>query len=143
MTIRPFIPADANPIIKLIQLNLRTVNSKDYPLKIMEELARTYTESTLIQTANQHHTWVYLYNDIPIGTITLIKNGRICNLFVHPEHHLQGVGKSLLKFLEKFAQENRFQTLTVEPSITARLFYQKMGYTPISQTDRIWKKRAV
>ncbi len=60
-----------------------------------------------------------------------ITKGRILELFVQEKHRGQGIGKELMKELEKFFIENGCKIINVEvfaPNQSAYNFYKNLGY---------------
>lgn len=56
---------------------------------------------------------------------------QIKGLFVDPEHHRKGAGRSLMNHLEKTASELGAKSLTVHATLNAVEFYRKCGFDPL------------
>lgn len=95
-----FSATDADKICLLLKRNFLEVNSQDYPLEQIEQLAAEYCSE---QTAYAH-TYVTELDNKGIGTGTICsfrdsqKESIILSLFIHPEFHSQGI---IMKHLEQ------------------------------------------
>lgn len=63
-----------------------------------------------------------------VGFAALGRFGIIGALYTHPQWIRQGIGRTLLKTLEREAVHRRVRVLTVAASLTAVPFYQACGY---------------
>jgi len=73
-----------------------------------------------------------LVNGQPVGTGRILLDGHIGRLAVLQAHRKQGYGKKILDHLELIAQENELTEVFLNAQITAIPFYEKRGYTIIS-----------
>ena len=75
-------------------------------------------------------------NNIPVATARLIKiNDTICKIqrmSVLNKYRDKGYAKELLFFLENCAKEYKFKIIELDSSLKAVGFYEKYGYTRIS-----------
>lgn len=71
-------------------------------------------------------------NEKIIGSVRAYKETRICKigrLIVHPDFQNKGLGKLLMKRIEKeFSEVNRYELFTGHRSEKNLKFYQKIGY---------------
>ena len=133
MFIRKFKKEDADIISKLIERNLMEVNIKDYPREHMIEFASYYNPETVKKTAQEGHMYVACENEkiIGCGAIKPFNSENesiIVAFFILPEYHGKGVGKSLIKELEKDEIFLRAERIQVDASLSSNIFYKKMGY---------------
>jgi predicted GNAT family N-acyltransferase len=68
----------------------------------------------------------------PIGTGRILLDGHIGRLAVLQAHRKQGYGNKMLDHLELIAQENELTEVFLNAQVTAIPFYEKRGYTVIS-----------
>jgi predicted GNAT family N-acyltransferase len=68
----------------------------------------------------------------PVGTGRIILDGHIGRLAVLQAHRKQGYGNKILDHLELIAKENDLTQVFLNAQITAIPFYEKRGYTIIS-----------
>lgn len=126
----------ADEISNIITRNLLEVNVKDYGLEFSKKHAEEFTVNKIRENfKNRAKVYVALENSNIIGTAGIDKswyndNGEywILSVFVKPENHSEGIGKSLIYKLEEYAKEINARKLVVPASITACGFYHKLGY---------------
>jgi len=68
----------------------------------------------------------------PVGTGRILLDGHIGRLAVLKAHRKQGYGNKILDHLELIAQENELTEVFLNAQVTAITFYEKRGYTVIS-----------
>ena len=66
--------------------------------------------------------------DRVVGFSDVSKNGHIDMLYVPPDFARRGIARALMAFLEKQARSNSAQQLTANVSITARPFFEAVGF---------------
>lgn len=75
-----------------------------------------------------------------IGFASVSKEGLLHSLFTDHRHLRQGVAKALLEKTEEFARKNGITVITSEVSVTAKPFFEQMGFTVIKEQERKAKK---
>jgi len=132
---REFQNEDAEAVSNLIRRNLLEVNSKDYSQKEIERLHRSFSPKKVISLSNKRDMIVAEEKGEIFGTASLGNYGTddepewtLYTVFVLPEYHNRGIGKNLVKEVEKMAVEKGGVELTVPASITAHDFYINLGY---------------
>jgi len=78
------------------------------------------------QILKKNKVWVVEENDRVIAFMAM-ENEFIDQLFVHPDHWRQGVGKALLDFARKQSPEHLW-LYTLQVNVNARAFYEKNGF---------------
>ena len=124
-----------NEISNLIIQDLINVNSKDYGMERVEEMAQDFTVEKLQKTFNNRKkVFIALLDEKVVGTAGLEKSWYsddeywILTVFVKPENHGQGIGSELIKKIEEYAHTLPIKKLIIPESITAHGFYYKLGY---------------
>ena len=74
-----------------------------------------------------------LVDGLPVGTGRILLDGHIGRLAVLQAHRKQGYGNKILDHLELIAQENELDEVFLNAQIAAIPFYEKRGYTIISE----------
>lgn len=141
MLIRRFEHADARNVAELINRNFFEVNIKDYT---KEELnARAFDEEKVRTVAGYAHMYVWCADSeivgcadseiVGCGAISSywgsLEESILLTIFVKPELHKKGIGKSIIKTLEQDELFLRAKRIEIPASKTACEFYQKMGYS--------------
>ena len=134
LIIRKFNEADALSVRNLIVRNFLEVNSKDYGLKAMQELASVYDENKVLQIANYAHMYVFEMENTIVGTGAISSywgsetESILLTIFVLPEYHGMGIGSKIIETLEQDELFTRAKRIEIPASITATEFYRKFGY---------------
>lgn len=137
MQIQLFQNAQAEAVSHLIRRNLREVSSRDYSNTFIEDLVAYFSPERLREKAKEQHILVAVDDgDEIVGTAALANFGSaeapdyyIVSVFVLPEWHRKRVGTRLMQAVEAQARMFYAQRITVRAAISAKGFYQKLGYT--------------
>jgi GNAT superfamily N-acetyltransferase len=130
ITVRRFEREDAGAVSRLILDNLMLVNIHDYGEAAVQNLARFYTPQLLLEYAQQGESYVAVQGSNILGTATLEQN-RVRNVFVRMTYHQQGVGRILMRHIEKTARQQGKACLVLQANTGAVGFYQKLGYVQV------------
>ena len=135
MKIERFQDFEADAVSSLIRRNLIEVNSRDYPEDIIRSLVEYFAPETILENAQSQCTLVAIQDGEVVGTASLANFGSAespnyyaVSVFVLPELHGQDIGTQLVEAVESKAWELEAEKITVRASITAKGFYQKLGY---------------
>ena len=132
--VRKFQKADAEEVQELIVRNFLEVNSKDYGIKAMQELAVNYGIDKILQIASYAHMYVFELDDriVGVGTISSFWGSEtesiLLTIFVLPELHGNGIGRIIMQTLGQDELYLRADRIEIPSSITATEFYRKFGY---------------
>jgi len=134
ISIRRFNEEDAEEVSYLVQRNMLEVNSKDYGLEATTKLAGQYTAEKILQTAGYAHMYVFEWKEqiVGVGAISSFWGSEtesiLLTIFVLPELHGKGIGRTIINTLEKDELFTRSSRIEIPASITATDFYRKLGY---------------
>jgi len=134
MEIRRFKNGDAAQVSDLVCRNFIEINSKDYPISEMQTLAKIYDAEKILSIASYAHTYIVCDEERIIGTGSISSywgsetESILLTIFVLPEYHLRGIGRKIVETLENDDLFLRAQRIEIPASITACVFYEKMGY---------------
>ncbi len=133
MELRRFKKADTKALCDIYYDTIHNVNCVDYTRDELEAWApsNAYDEQSHEKDAKRWHKimpFVVAQHGGAIGFAELLEDGRINCFFVHHEHHGKGVGKMLLKACEEEARRLTYERLSAQVSITAKPFFEKMGF---------------
>jgi GNAT superfamily N-acetyltransferase len=135
MRIEQFQDAQAEAVSNLIRRNLLEVNSKDYAEGVINSLAAYFSPATLLKNSQSQTIFVAMQDGEVIGTASLDNFGTAerpeyyaVAVFVLPESQRQGIGLRLMEAVELKARELGAEKVTLRAAITAKGFYQKLGY---------------
>ncbi|MDN6968247.1 GNAT family N-acetyltransferase [Oenococcus sp. UCMA 17063] len=142
---RSFKNSDAKEVANLVAKTMLTTNIKDYSKEYLENDLKKLTAKDFIKRAEHFHCYVFI--DDPTNKIVAVgsigaywgkKNeSSLFNIFVLPEYQGQGVGRKIIKVLERDTYFKRAKRIEIPASITSLKFYQKMGYSFKNGIDKI------
>lgn len=123
---------DLMEIHALIQENLESVNSKDYPDAVIAFMKAYYSEANLQKWFEERPLFlVYLEADEVMGTV-MLDGHEVKGLYVKQTCHSKGVGRQLMAALEASAH---VEELILYASLTAHEFYESVGYKTIKKVN--------
>ena len=126
-TIRKATVADAAQLSGLIRQTIRVSNAKDYDCQSIDLICASFSPERVVERIENEHILLCLSDSQLIGTIGL-RGDYLRSLFVEPDHQGRGFGKELVARIEEIARNTGHSTLMVESSITARQFYEFLGF---------------
>lgn len=137
MILRKYESDDCLKLLKLFYSTVRTVNKKDYDDKQISVWAPdNYIEEKYDiwqKSLAENFTIIAEINGDIIGFGDIEKGGYLNRLFIHKDYQNKGIASSILKELEKYAEKICIHTIITEASITAKPFFEKMGYSLIKE----------
>ena len=134
MKIRSFHPKDADQIAQLFHQTIREINVRDYSSSQVKAWApddlyfRNWAE-----VCSNRFTFVADLEDAIAGFAELESNGHIDCFYCHKDYQRCGVGRHLYEAIEQKAFELNLDRLYTEASITAKPFFQRMGFSVIKE----------
>ncbi len=132
--VRSFQTGDAEEVSALIVRTLRTVNSKDYPEKVIEANVLSHSPDVMIEQATNGHMYVVCDGARIVGCgavagyLGSVDESILLSFFVLPEYQGKGIGRMIMQTLEQDEYFLRAKRIEIHASITAVDFYRKMGY---------------
>jgi GNAT superfamily N-acetyltransferase len=135
LTIRPASVADVAALSDLIRRTVRLSNAGDYAAPVVELIAANHAPGKVAQRLVERDVFVCLDGPRIIGTIGLGRD-KLRSLFVEPGLQGKGIGARLVAHLEAHARAAGVVELRLASSITARGFYQRLGYRLIRFDER-------
>jgi len=134
-SIRAAAIADGKAISALIQRTVRETNSADYSPEVIELICSNFSPEKVISKMQKRDVFVYHRDHQCVGTVS-IEGDKLHSLFVKPGFQRQGIGTRLVMHLEQFAASKGLTELQLSSSITARPFYEHLGYLLIRFEER-------
>jgi N-acetylglutamate synthase-like GNAT family acetyltransferase len=133
--IRAATTSDATAICALVQDVVRTSNSRDYTQATIELICANFTRDKIIDKMAQRDVFVAVSEHGIVGTVSL-GNGKLHSMFVESRRQGEGIGRCLVKHLERHAVRSGLPALRLSSSITAKPFYGKQGYELVQFEER-------
>lgn len=125
--------ADSAGIIQAHIQSIRNVCSKDYnPEQIQAWAGRKFRVDLWNQTIDRDYVWVLVDDCEVLGFGHFAKMsedaGEVLGLYFVPEVIGKGMGKKLFQFMLEVARENHLKKINLHATITAKSFYQSLGF---------------
>jgi putative acetyltransferase len=139
MKIRLFQPQDAIQIARLFQETVRSINLRDYsPAQVQAWAPDDLNFRNWAEVPPDRQIYVAEEKGHILGFAEWETNGHIDCFYCHKDYRRRGVGRQLYGAIETRAIEQSITRLFTESSITAKPFFQRMGFTVITaqQVDR-------
>lgn len=134
MNIRLFHPQDAEQIAQLFHDTVRKINQRDYSLSQIQAWApdeiyfRNWAE-----ICSQRFTFVADQSGLIVGFGELESDGHIDCFYCHKNYQGCGIGRQIYQAIEQQALNLGLTRLFVEASITAKPFFQHLGFSVVQQ----------
>ena len=136
MFIREYKPDDCPLLAQLFYDTVHTVNARDYTKKQLDAWATGHVNlDEWNRSFLAHTTLVAVWDGVIAGFADMDKSGYLDRLYVHKDYQGIGVATALVKELERRVGQNNVACFETYASITARPFFEKLGYTV--QTENI------
>lgn len=137
MILRKYKSDDCLNLLKLFYDTVRTVNKKDYNNKQLSVWAPdNYIEEKYDiwqKSLSENFTIIAEINGEIAGFGDIEKTGYLNRLFIHKDYQHMGIASAIVKELEEYAEKICICTIITEASITAKPFFEKLGYTLIKE----------
>ncbi|AUV85967.1 GNAT family N-acetyltransferase [Vibrio campbellii] len=134
ITIRDFQEEDAPTLWALFFNTVRNVNRRDYTEQQVKAWAQEGFDSQLwLKKMISIQPFVAELNSVIVGYSDVQPSGLVDHFFCHHEYQGQGVGRSLMTHVLKQAEAKGLNRIYSEVSITARPFYEHMGFTVVNE----------
>ncbi|MBD2102339.1 GNAT family N-acetyltransferase [Leptolyngbya sp. FACHB-261] len=134
MEIRLFRPQDTEQVANLFHETVREVNSRDYS----SSQVRAWAPEDLYfrnwaAICSSRFTYIADEEGTVIGFGELEPDGHIDCFYCHKHYQQRGVGRKIYQAIETKAIELNLKRLFVEASITAKPFFQRIGFWVIKE----------
>ena len=131
MIIRGYLPSDCTQIAQLFYDTVHSVNAADYTSEQLDAWADGHVDLEAWDNSfREHFTLVECDGKEIVGFADMDENGYLDRLYVHRDYQRKGVASSLLREL---SQNVKTDEITTYASITARPFFEKMGYRVVRE----------
>ncbi|NJK60285.1 MAG: GNAT family N-acetyltransferase [Oscillatoriales cyanobacterium SM2_1_8] len=134
MEIRLFEARDAEQIAQLFHETVRKVNVRDYS----SNQVRAWAPDDIhfrdwVEVCSNRFTYVADDEGVIAGFGELEPNGHIDCFYCHKTYQRCGVGRQIYRAIEAKAVELSVSRLFIESSITAKPFFQRMGFSVVKE----------
>ena len=133
--VREFREGDLSSVQRLIPSTIDASYAGVYPGEAIEFFKDYHSEQQIVGDATAGYTVVAEYGTVMVGTGTLAGTN-IRRVFVHPRHQHRGIGKLIVRELERRARIEKSLTLDLEASLVSVRFWESLGFV-VQGEDRI------
>ncbi len=129
LKIRAATDADLEEMRRLFKETVRNIDIADYNENQKEVWASTIDDANLLKSKlATEHFFVAAKDDTLYGFASITDEGYIDFVYVHKDHQREGVAKKLYERLLELAKERHMTELTVKASVSARPFFEHLGF---------------
>ncbi|MDX2046189.1 MAG: GNAT family N-acetyltransferase [Chitinophagaceae bacterium] len=136
--IRRASPEDIDEITGIFRSTVLHVNRKDYneeQVKIWAQSADK-SEKFLARMNEQYFIVAEMENSI-CGFASFASDGYLDLMYVHKDCQGRGIANLLIKELERYAAEQKIHHIYSDASITAKPFFEKMGFVVVKKNSKM------
>jgi putative acetyltransferase len=129
MDIRRFDVRDSAAVLQLFKGTILSVNLGDYTKEQCEVWANSFSDIEVLKVRLEKSlTYIAEFDGKIVGFGNVNGFGEIDLLYVHKNFQGRGIASAILRKLETDAKSYGFAELATEASITARPFFESIGY---------------
>jgi len=138
LQIRKAEPEDALVLGPLVQRSIRASNAADYEPEIIELMCANFAPDKFLERMAVRDVFAAVQDGRMVGTISFsLARAKLYSLFIEPGLQRAGIGRRLVQHIEQHATSLGCTTLQLSASITARPFYERLGYAVIRFEERV------
>lgn len=120
---------DHETVRNITHSTIREIYTHYYPKGAVEFFLAHHNDAAIRRDIAENCVYLcYNAENVPVGTVT-INDNEINRLFVLPEYQGHGYGSELMKFAENIIFQ-KYDTISLSSSLSAKSIYLKYGYTP-------------
>lgn len=143
MLVRRFRSEDLSQIPELIKRAIIERDNHNYTPEQIALSSSYYTAEKFCHDLDKKAVYVCVDENKIVGTGTLY-NGEIMACFILPEYQGKGIGKEIVRILEKEAKDSGLEKVWLVSVLSAVKFYEKLGYVFVKEKmHRDWGKGIV
>lgn len=132
--VREYSPNDLEAVVLLFQRAVRDVASRDYsPAQVSAWAPEPPDLTAWTRRLGTGGIFICERNDQIAGFARVDDTGCLDLLYVHPEVQRQGVARELFDHVISWAVSRGIRHLNAEVSITARAFFESIGFRVVRQ----------
>jgi putative acetyltransferase len=136
MEIRKIRSGETGNIWRLFHDTVHRINQVDYSASELAVWAPDeYDEPRWVSRFIRTRPLVAMDGNFLLGFAELGDDGRIGLFYVHHAHQGEGVGRALMQRMKAEAASRGLSRLYCEASITARPFFERMGFVFLEQRE--------
>lgn len=140
MNFRRFQQSDLLQIVTLFYETVHSINRLDYTQAQVDAWAPINEKEAKMcawkDSLNRNITYVAEENEEVVGFSDMTYDGHLDRLYIHKNYQRQGIAAALVGILELEATKLNHTEIHTEASITAKTFFERMGYV-VMETQNV------
>lgn len=137
LAIRPFTAADAEETANLAQGVFDEHVAPSFGPEGIAEMHAHLQAQAIAERARTHTTLVAWDGSAAVGVLELEANSHVSMLFVRTSHMGRGIATELVTRAEAACRAAGSPAMTVNSSLVAQGFYQRLGFVASSEPQRV------
>ncbi|WP_182865132.1 GNAT family N-acetyltransferase [Rhodopirellula sp. JC639] len=134
ISLRELAPTDTDACLQLFHETVHRINVRDYSAEQVDAWAPVEIDSDRwADRFDDRFAYVAVEATRIVGFTDMTRQGHLDRLFVSADHQRRGIAGRLVERLFQDASDHEFHRITTEASITARPFFQSMGFEVVRE----------
>ena len=134
MVLKLYEKEDLPEVLSLFRETVHAVNAADYTPRQLDAWAPpTPDVEKWSASLAAHYTLLARENEKLLGFGDIDEEGRLDRLYVAAASLKRGIGRALCEALEKYASTKGVRRVSVCASLTAKPFFERMGYRTVRE----------
>ena len=134
--VRRYQPKDLESILQLFYDTVHQINQKDY-FPRYSLVSSTYDKERWEALLQKNYVVIVEINQEIVGFGDLNSECYLEHLFVHKDFQRQKIASTIVEIIEQRAIRLDMETIYTESSITARPFFERMGYEVLVEQNKL------
>jgi GNAT superfamily N-acetyltransferase len=134
---RPLDPADACAISTLVRQVFDEHVASSFDPEGVSEMHRHIAPEAIAERARTHETITVWQGTRAVGVIEVRDTDHISMLFVCTSHMGLGIATALVARAEEICRAAGRSAMTVHSSLGAQSFYERLGFVPTSEPQKV------
>jgi cystathionine beta-lyase/cystathionine gamma-synthase/predicted N-acetyltransferase YhbS len=135
--IRPFEPDNAEAVSALIREVFDEHVSGSFEPAGVAEMHQHVAPESIVERARSHRTLVAWEEGVVVGVVEVRGTSHVSMLFVRTSHMGQGIATALMARTIETCRSAGFPNMTVNASLNAQSFYERLGFEPADEPQKI------
>lgn len=136
--VRRYQSKDLESILQLFYDTVHQINQKDYsPQQLQAWAPKNHDKERWETLLQKNYVVIVEINQEIVGFGDLNSECYLEHLFVHKDFQRQKIASTIVEIIEQRAIRLDMETIYTESSITARPFFEKMGYEVLVEQNKL------
>lgn len=143
---------DKRRLQQLFYQAVHSVNTRDHTPEQLAAWAPAEADKPVWEMFDQQHSFVVEKKKELLGFASISSQGQLTFLYVHPSEQGKGIGRALLRQIERFARKRCLTAINAEVSTSALSYFDKNGFVVLEEkivllrgvpVTRFWMEKAL